>query len=228
MSNKTHHDLTPRRYRLLKKEIAAKLSARSAGQLTYLLLASEPRSEDEPSALYLAVTGNEGGGLWSREAVALDAVEQVLDAIGSDRAFPTNTLKAAIVGRSTNNAPFLCAVLRALGLLRPAPDAACRHLKAGDWQDFRSRWLSQPGEAVIYPPPTVSAGQSKKEAEDTGSTVPAVDPRVRTRPPLKDKKGDRGQRPALPPDVLPGSEPARLRAEEVAFAETEHAPTQDV
>jgi len=81
---KTSPDLTPKPYRLLRTDIAAKLSARSTGGITYLLLSSE----DDP-ALYLAVTANEGGGLWSKEAVSLDTIEEVL-APYADQPFPTN------------------------------------------------------------------------------------------------------------------------------------------
>lgn len=73
---KTSPDLTPKPYRLLKSDIAAKLSARSTGGITYVLLAD---TGDEPE-LHIAVTANEGGGLWSKEAVALNTIETVLDA----------------------------------------------------------------------------------------------------------------------------------------------------
>ena len=53
-------DLTRRPYRLLKSDLAAKLSPRSQGGITYYLLADE-------TELYLAIVGNEGGGLWSKE-----------------------------------------------------------------------------------------------------------------------------------------------------------------
>ena len=143
---KTAPDLTPKPYRLLKTDLAAKLSARSSGGITYLLLASE----DDP-ALYLAVTANEGGGLWSREAVGLDTIEDVL-APYADQPFPTKALRGALVGRSSNNPPFLCAVLKDLGLIAKSPDKAHQHVKAGDWQAFRQEWLSAPGESIFYPP----------------------------------------------------------------------------
>lgn len=143
---KTAPDLTPKPYRLLKTDLASKLSARSSGGITYLLLASE----DHP-ALYLAVTANEGGGLWSREAVCLDTIEDVL-APYADQPFPTKALRGALVGRSSNNPPFLCAVLKDLGLIAKSPDKAHQHVKSGDWQAFREEWLSAPGETIFYPP----------------------------------------------------------------------------
>ena len=69
---KTSPDLTPKPYRLLKTDLAAKLSARSTGGITYVLLAD---TSDVPE-LHIAVTANEGGGLWSKEAVRLDIIKQ--------------------------------------------------------------------------------------------------------------------------------------------------------
>jgi len=85
---KTCPDLTPKPYRLLKTDLAAKLSARSSGGITYLLLASQ----NDP-ALFLAVTANEGGGLWSKEAVCLDTIEEILSPY-ADQPFPTKALRA--------------------------------------------------------------------------------------------------------------------------------------
>lgn len=65
---KTSPDLTPKPYRLLKTDLAAKLSARSSGGITYVLLAD---ATDAPE-LHIAVTANEGGGLWSKEVVRLN------------------------------------------------------------------------------------------------------------------------------------------------------------
>jgi hypothetical protein len=145
---KTTPDLTPKPYRLLKSDIAAKLSPRSQGGISYVLLAD---TSDTPE-LHIAVTANEGGGLWSKEAVALTTLEAVIDAHAA-APFPTKALRGAMVGRSSNNPPFCLAVLKDLGLVAPAPDKAHQHVKAGDWAAFREEWLAKPGEPVIYPEP---------------------------------------------------------------------------
>lgn len=145
---KTSPDLAPKPYRLLKSDIAAKLSARSTGGITYVLLADVG---DEPE-LHIAVIANEGGGLWSKEAVRLDTIEAVIDA-HAGAPFPTKALRGAMVGRSSNNPPFCLAVLKDLGLVAPAPDKAHQHVKSGDWTAFRAEWLAKPGETVIYPEP---------------------------------------------------------------------------
>ena len=159
---KTSPDLTPKPYRLLKSDIAAKLSARSTGGITYMLLADVG---DEPE-LHIAVTANEGGGLWSKEAVRLDTIEAVIDAYAG-APFPTKALRGAMVGRSSNNPPFCLAVLKDLGLAAPAPDKAHQHVKAGDWAAFRAEWLAKPGETVIYPEP-------KAEPDQTDGTAAAI------------------------------------------------------
>lgn len=148
-------DLTPRPYRLLKNDLAAKLSARSQGGITYYLLADE-------AELYIAIVGNEGGGLWSKEVVSLTAIEAAIEAAGEP--FATKALRSAIVGRSSNNAPFTCAVLRDLGLIAPAPEKAHQHIKTGDWPAFREHWLAQAGEAILY----AARGEAKAEDHDAG------------------------------------------------------------
>ena len=158
---KTSPDLTPKPYRLLKSDLAAKLSPKSQGGIAYLLLADDG---DAPE-LHIAVTENVGGGgLWSREAVSLSTIEAVLDAYG-DQPFPTKALRSAMVGRSSNNPPFCMAVLKDLSLVAPAPDKAQQHVKAGDWNAFRTEWLAKPGEPVIYPTPKPEPDGADVEAE---------------------------------------------------------------
>jgi len=184
-------DHTPKPYRLLKTDIAAKLSARSEGAITYQLLSD---MGDVPD-LFIAVTANEGGGLWSREAVSLTKIEEVLSE-HDDEPFPTKALRRAVVGRSSNNPPFLCAVLKDLGLIAPAPDKAHQHVRTGDWAAFREEMLALPGEAVMYPPApvpvdvitvavsggmdtpkpaTARAGRGKRKKSDAPATAPESD-----------------------------------------------------
>ncbi len=222
---RTAPDLTPQPYRLLKTDLAAKLSPRSQGGITYVLLADLGDAPD----LHLAVTANEGGGLWSREAIALSTLEAVLAAYG-DQPFPTRALSDAMVGRSSNNPPFCLAVLKDLGLVRPAPDKAHQHAKAGDWAAFRAEWLAQPGEAVIYPEPVVEAGQGREvtsaaapEAAASGASAESVTfGRGRKRKPAPVEE------PAIEaPDTAPGDEATadRVSGDDLLTDEVDHAPT---
>lgn len=205
---KTAPDLTPKPYRLLKTDLAAKLSARSAGGITYLLLASE----DDP-ALYLAVTANEGGGLWSKEAISLDTIEEVL-APYADQPFPTKALRGAVVGRSSNNPPFLCAVLKDLGLIAKAPDKAHQHVKVGDWQAFRQEWLSAPGETIIYPPVVEGANSvpATTKVASAADDLPAKPSKAKRKKVLVADMEEAAPEEDHPPEV-----------EEASDAETAHA-----
>ena len=205
---KTCPDLTPKPYRLLKTDLAAKLSARSSGGITYLLLASQ----NDP-ALFLAVTANEGGGLWSREAVGLDTIEEILSPY-ADQPFPTKALRGAVVGRSSNNPPFLCAVLKDLGLIAPAPEMAHQHVKAGDWQAFRAEWLAKPGETITYPP----VGDGAPEASDPTGANPATHD-----VPAKSGKAKRKKVVVADAQEAVPQEDHSPEAEEVRDAATAHA-----
>lgn len=205
---KTCPDLTPKPYRLLKTDLAAKLSSRSTGGITYLLLASQ-----NDLALFLAVTANEGGGLWSKEAVCLDTIETVL-APYADQPFPTKALRGAVVGRSSNNPPFLCAVLKDLGLIAPAPEKAHQHVKTGDWQAFREEWLAKPGETITYPPVADGACQ----APDAAGANPASND-----VPAKSGKAKRKKVVVADAQETVPQEDHSTEAEEVSDAATAHA-----
>lgn len=209
---KTSPDLNPKPYRLLKTDLAAKLSARSTGGITYVLLAD---SGDDPE-LHIAVTANEGGGLWSKEAVRLDIIEAVLDAYAG-QPFPTKALSGAMIGRSSNNLPFCLAVLKDLGLVAPAAEKAHQHVKTGDWQAFRTEWLIQPGEPVIYPEPKADDAHVTETADITplAESVPANQGKKRKKAVEMENGADAAN--ADPDGSTPLANPT--------IVEAEHAPT---
>lgn len=214
---KTSPDLTPKPYRLLKSDIAAKLSARSTGGITYVLLVDVG---DDPD-LHIAVTANEGGGLWSKEVMRLDTIEAVIDAYAG-APFPTKALRGAMIGRSSNNPPFCLAVLKDLGLVAPAPDKAHQHVKSGDWAAFREEWLAKPGEPVIYPEPKPGLG-------DAGETVVAMPAEPTTPEPPVTGKGKKRKKAAAEDTVsfdeeLP-AEADLVIADVLVPDEADHAPT---
>jgi hypothetical protein len=96
--------------------------------------------------------GNEGGGYFSKEVVALGSVEACLAAHPQDQPFPSKLLQTAFTGRSSNNAGFLAAILRAEGLLALAPDTEGRHVKSGDWAAWKASMLAEPGQSVESEP----------------------------------------------------------------------------
>ena len=176
----------PQTFRLLKTDIAAKLSTRSEGGITYIVMAD---LGDWPD-LHLAVTANEGGGLWSREAVALSTIGAIIDGFAA-QPFPTKALKEATVGRSANNAPFLLAVLKDLGLAQSAPEKHHHYVKAGDWSSFRNELLLQDGPEITYPE-VITGTSDEEEAEVSGNAVdttsaPASDALITAKPKRKKK-----------------------------------------
>lgn len=166
------------RYRLLKTDIAAKLGLRAQGGITYQLLV-----DPEGHELYLTVVANDGGGYWSREVISFSKVEDCLSThADSGLPFPSLLLRHAFVGRSSNNAPFLVAVLRDLGLLQAAPGKPFQHLVTGDWSEWKAHWLNQPGENILLPalvPGAVQAGEcataEARPADDAVDLPEAVD-----------------------------------------------------
>ncbi|MCO8250740.1 hypothetical protein [Comamonas thiooxydans] len=196
----------PQTFRLLKTDIAAKLSTRSEGGITYIVMAD---LGDWPD-LHLAVTANEGGGLWSREAVALSTIEAIIDGFAT-QPFPTKALKEATVGRSANNAPFLLAVLKDLGLAQSSPDKHHHYVKAGDWSSFRNELLLQDGPEITYPEVTQNSSDEEAtnipgNAADT-SSAPTSDALTAAKPKRK-KKPVKAESEPVDPDEEDGHDAA--------------------
>ncbi|MBK1720076.1 hypothetical protein [Thiocystis violacea] len=104
-----------------------KLSPRAIGAMTYQI------GVGESGTVYLAVTANEGGGYFSREWVPLPRLlEQVGIYLEMREPFPTPVLRTAYVNRSINNAGFLAAILRHVGLLQPG-EPPHWHVVGEDW-----------------------------------------------------------------------------------------------
>ena len=136
----------PTTFLLLHSAVAPKLGLRSAARIGYQLLTDTDRQH-----LYLALTDNDGGGYFSREIVPFAAVEACLDGHDACQPFPSKRLVASFQGRSSNNAPFLCAALRDLGLLLAAPGKPFQHAVADGWAGWIEAQLARPGEPFTPP-----------------------------------------------------------------------------
>lgn len=109
-----------------------KLSARAIGRMTYQI------GVGDSGTVYLAVTANEGGGYFSREWIPVPRLwEQVGTYLEAGEPFPTPLLRTAYVNRSINNAGFLAAMLRHVGLLKPG-DPPHWHVVGEDWIAWQS------------------------------------------------------------------------------------------
>jgi hypothetical protein len=131
---------------LLEAGIAKKLGLRSTGSLNYQVLADNDRKN-----LFIALTKNDGGGFFSKERVNMLSIEVCLDAYKAGAPFPSKVLKDAYKSRSSNNAGFMAATLRALGLTAAAPDAESKHIVAGDWDAWRKKMVAEAGALIELP-----------------------------------------------------------------------------
>lgn len=95
----------------LLNHTAEKLSARSEGLIFYAI-----GRHEESGDLFLKITGNQGGGLHSKEWIALSAIDEVLRSLPADKPFKSSVMKRLFKGGSANNAGFLSAILRSDGL----------------------------------------------------------------------------------------------------------------
>jgi hypothetical protein len=87
--------------------------------------------------IYLKMTGNEGGGLHSKEWLALNNIIDILTNQQSEKHFKSSVLRPVFVGKSSNNAAFLAAVLRSetIGLIRCSDSSKFLHVLTGDMQE---------------------------------------------------------------------------------------------
>lgn len=128
---------------LLRTGTAKKVSKYGDGSISYQVLADADRT-----TIYITITGNNGGGYFSRERVPFDAIEACVKKCEPGRPFPSKTLQSAFVGRSANNAGFMVAVLRAEDLLCPAPGRETQHAVTGDWTAWKKSALTEPGTLI--------------------------------------------------------------------------------
>lgn len=108
-----------RTMRIIKEEKYPKLSPRALGGLVYNI----GYTEDE-QAFHFRITANSSSGYFSKEWVALKAIQEVLDQQEKDSPFKAITLKGLYKKRGANNHGFLAAALRAekiLGVVEKQP-----------------------------------------------------------------------------------------------------------
>lgn len=97
--------------RELVRYTAEKLSARSEGLIFYAI-----GRHEETGGLFLKITGNQGGGLHSKEWIALSDIDDILRSLPADKPFKSSVMKRLFKSGSANNAGFLSAILRSDGL----------------------------------------------------------------------------------------------------------------
>lgn len=147
-------------YVCLATATAQKLG-RNGGGITFKVLADAERRQ-----LFLTITGNDGGGYFSREVVTLDAIERCLP---SDRTqpFAAKVFARSFQGKSANQPGFCAAVFRSLGLLGPVENKPHLHIVTTDWTAWKSEMLTREGEPYVPPAKPESNMATPKE----GSTA---------------------------------------------------------
>ena len=99
--------------------------------------------KDEENTLHIRMSGNEGGGLHSKEWVAMDAIIAILDTqIG--KPLKSTLLKSVFKGGSANNCGFMAAVLRSneIGLLMQSEKSVFVHQLTKDYEDRKMTLLA--------------------------------------------------------------------------------------
>ncbi len=127
---------------IIERGEADKLSPKSVGKI-YFQFAKNL----EDSGLYLRITGNDGGGLHSREWVDF---QKVIDTISpqSNHPFKSTLLKSCMKGKSSNNTSFLAAILRSpeIRLIKASDKSAFLHLLVDDFDNGAAALLQRAPE----------------------------------------------------------------------------------
>ncbi|HCE1979361.1 TPA: hypothetical protein NGS68_002663 [Vibrio parahaemolyticus] len=115
---------------------AKKLSPKTENHVFY-----EIAIHDEENELHIRMSGNEGGGLHSKEWIPLKDITAVLDVQG-DKPFKSSVMKCVFSGQSANNAGFMAACCRGLGLIIQSEKSVFLHVLAPDYEQRRDELLS--------------------------------------------------------------------------------------
>ena len=115
---------------------AKKLSPKTENHVFY-----EIAIHDEEKELYIRMTGNQGGGLHSKEKILLRDITAVLD-MQDDKPFKSSVMKCVFSGQSANNAGFMAACCRGLGLIIQSEKSVFLHVLTPDYEQRRDELLS--------------------------------------------------------------------------------------
>ncbi|WP_102341149.1 hypothetical protein [Vibrio cyclitrophicus] len=115
---------------------AKKLSPKTQNHVFY-----ELSVHDDLNALFLRLSGNEGGGLHSKEWVAFENIVAVLNE-QDDKPFKSTVFKSVFKGGSANNVGFMAAALRGLLLILPSEKSVFLHVLAPDYEQRRDELMS--------------------------------------------------------------------------------------
>ncbi|ELB2136848.1 hypothetical protein [Vibrio parahaemolyticus] len=121
---------------IVREGKAKKLSPKTENHVFY-----DIAIHDEENELYIRMSGNEGGGLHSKEWIPLKDIIAILDVQG-DKPFKSSVMKCVFSGQSANNAGFMCGVCRGLGLIIQSEKSVFLHVLATGYEQRRDEILS--------------------------------------------------------------------------------------
>lgn len=127
-------------YRLIiERGEALKLSPKSESKIYFQLALNE-----DDQALYLRIDSNDGGGLHSKEWISVELIIDTLKQL-EGATFKSTALKSCMVGKSSNNASFLAAILRSpdIQLIKPAEEGIFSHILVADFDAISADLLSR-------------------------------------------------------------------------------------
>ena len=123
---------------IIENGSALKLSPKTENHVFYQIAA-----DDNESKLFIRLSGNEGGGLHSKEWIAVSSITELLDSL-ENQVIKSNQFKSVFKGGSANNAAFLAAVLRAkdIGLLVKSDKSVFMHKLSDDYEANKDKLLN--------------------------------------------------------------------------------------
>ncbi|MFG0388594.1 hypothetical protein [Vibrio sp. zbq_2] len=121
---------------IVREGKAKKLSPKTENHVFYQIALHNKENE-----LYIRMSGNQGGGLHSKEWIPLKDITAVLDVQG-DKPFKSSVMKCVFSGQSANNAGFMAACCRGLGLVIQSEKSVFLHVLAPDYEQRRDELLS--------------------------------------------------------------------------------------
>lgn len=97
----------------------------------------------DSNALELRITGNDSGGLYSKEWLRLSVILEVLEQQEIDKPFKSGEFKNVFKGGSANNVSFLAAILRcdAIVLIDSTENSVFLHQLHGSFESGREALL---------------------------------------------------------------------------------------
>jgi hypothetical protein len=133
--------------------------------------------KDDSGAIFVKVSGNDGGGFWSPEWVPYKSIEQAITEWPADQGITSMAFRKIFRGKSANTPGFLVAILCAEGLLEPMGDKKRVH-QACDPATFLAS-LEELQQATGTKPATKAKSKAAPKANSpaTGNAKTAKTPR---------------------------------------------------